>query len=473
MSDVVNKLWGFCHTLRHDGIDYGDYIEQLTYLLFLKMSDERAVQVPKGYDWVSLKALSGTALTDHYADVLRKLREAGGLLADIFAQATPRFNNPVNLKRVIAMIDEEDWSSMDVDVKGAAFEGLLEKAASEGKKGAGQYFTPRVLIDSIIRVMQPDPRGKSEFKICDPACGTGGFLVRAYEWLVSPDVSGGVFDRAEAKRIRLNTYYGQDLVARPRRLALMNLFLHGVEPHIYLGDTIYEPFRGERYDVILTNPPFGTKGANQAPDREDFTIETSNKQLNFVQHVLTALKPGGRAAIVLPDNCLFEGKAGEVFEILMQDCDVHTILRLPRGTFTPYSQGIKANVIFLSKGRSTEHVWIFDGRSNVAGITKKDRPLTAEHFQEFESCYSSDSYGHSKRKDTGESGRFRQFHISEIKDRQYKLDITWLKDESFEDSDALPEPQDLAGEAITELEAVVDDLREIVALVEKEQAVDG
>ena len=176
MSDIVNKLWGFCHTLRHDGIDYGDYIEQLTYLLFLKMTDERAVEVPKGCDWTSLKGHSGTALTDHYADILRKLREAGGLLTDIFTQATPRFNNPVNLKRVITMIDEEEWSSMDVDIKGAAFEGLLEKAASEGKKGAGQYFTPRVLIDSIFRVMKPDPRGKPEFKICDPACGTGGFL---------------------------------------------------------------------------------------------------------------------------------------------------------------------------------------------------------------------------------------------------------------------------------------------------------
>src|SRR5205807_2128036 len=262
MSDIVNKLWGFCHVLRHDGIDYGDYIEQLTYLLFLKMAEERAAAVPKGYDWASLKNLSGTALTDHYADILRTLREAGGLLADIFAQATPRFNNPVNLKRVIAMIDEEDWSAMDVDVK-------------------------------------------------------------------------GVFDRADAKRIKTQTYYGQDLVPRPRRLALMNLFLHGVEPHIYLGDTIYDPFRGEKNDVILTNPPFGTRGANQAPEREDFTIETSNKQLNFLQHVLTALKPGGRAAIVLPDNCLFEDKAGEVFEILMQDCNVHTVLRLPRGTFTP------------------------------------------------------------------------------------------------------------------------------------------
>lgn len=469
MSDIVNKLWGFCHTLRHDGVDYGDYIEQLTYLLFLKMADEKGIEVPRGCGWASLKDRSGNDLIDHYADILRKLREAPGLLRDIFSQSVPRFNNPVNLKRVIAMIDDEDWSSMDIDVKGAAFEGLLERAASEGKKGAGQYFTPRVLIQSIVRVMKPDPRGKPDFKISDPACGTGGFLVCAYEWLL--EETKGALDRKEAKRIKTQTYYGQDLVPRPRRLALMNLFLHGVEPHIYLGDTIYEPDRGERFDVVLTNPPFGTKGANQAPERDDFTIETSNKQLNFVQHVVKSLKPGGRAAMVLPDNCLFEGKAGEVFALLMQDCNLHTILRLPRGTFTPYSQGVKANVIFFQKGIATENTWIFDARSNVEGITKKDRPLTPGHFAEFEKCYGNDPAGGSKRKDLGEQGRFRKFHISDIKDREYKLDITWLKDESLEDSDELPEPQDLASEAITELEAAVGDLREIVELIEKEEGV--
>ncbi|HOH45192.1 MAG TPA: class I SAM-dependent DNA methyltransferase, partial [Syntrophales bacterium] len=361
MSDIVNKLWGFCHTLRHDGIDYGDYIEQLTYLLFLKMADERGVEIPKGCGWDSLKAKSGTELTDHYQDILRRLREAKGLLGDIFSQSMPRFNNPVNLKRLITMIDEEEWTSMDVDVKGAAFEGLLEKAASEGKKGAGQYFTPRVLIQSVVRVMKPDPRASRDFTICDPACGTGGFLMCAYEWLLE---QGGV-ERKDFKRVRSATYYGQDLVPRPRRLALMNLFLHGLEPTIYLGDSIYEPNRNELYDCVLTNPPFGTKGANQAPVRDDFTIETSNKQLNFVQHVTNILKRGGRAAMVLPDNCLFEDKAGEVFEILMQDCGLHTILRLPRGTFTPYSQGVKANVIFFQKGYPTENVWIYDARSNV------------------------------------------------------------------------------------------------------------
>ena len=468
MSDIVAKLWGFCHTLRHDGVDYGDYIEQLTYLLFLKMADERGVELPRGCGWNNLNKYAGTELLDHYGEILRKLRDAGGLLGAIFTQATSRFNNPVNLRRLIDMIDEEEWSGLDVDVKGAAFEGLLEKAASEGKKGAGQYFTPRPLIQSICRVMKPDPRSKPGFTICDPACGTGGFLVSSYEWLVG--TSKGVFDRGEARRIRTATYYGQDLVPRPRRLALMNLYLHGVEPHIYLGDTIYEPDRGERYDVVLTNPPFGTKGANQAPERDDFTIATSNKQLNFVQHVMNILKPGGRAAVVLPDNCLFEDKAGEVFEILMQDCALHTVLRLPRGTFTPYSQGVKANVIFFQKGLPTEDVWIFDARSNVPGITKKDRPLTAEHFKEFEKCYGSDPNGLAKRKDLGVEGRFRRFSKATIQERDYKLDVTWLKDESLEDGEDLPEPQDLASEAISELTAVLLDLKTIVGMIEKQES---
>ena len=470
MSDIVQKLWGFCHTLRHDGIDYGDYIEQITFLLFLKMADEKGVVLPSGCAWPNLRDKSGTALTDHYVDVLRTLGKSKGILGDIYTEAQSRFSNPVNLKRLINLIDETEWTTLGVDVKAAAYEGLLEKAASEGKKGAGQYFTPRILIQSIVRCMKPDPRAHNEFKICDPACGTGGFLVAAYEWLME-QTGGGALDRGVAKRVRTKAYYGQDLVARPRRLALMNLFLHGIEPHIVLGDAIYEVPGPDRFDVILTNPPFGTKGANQAPDREDFTIETSNKQLNFVQHVMNTLKPGGRAAIVLPDNCLFEGKAAEVFEILMQDCSLHTILRLPRGTFTPYSQGVKANVAFFQKGRPTEHVWIYDARSNVPGITKKDRPLTSEHFAEFEACYGKDPNGLSKRKELGEAGRFRRFSISEIEERGYKLDITWLKDESVEDIDELPEPQDLAGEAITELEAVVDGLREIVALVEKEEGV--
>lgn len=470
MSDVVGKLWGFCHTLRHDGVDYGDYIEQLTYLLFLKMAEEKGADIPKEYSWPVLREKSGTDLTDFYVDALRGLGKQKGTLGDIYAGAISKFANPVNLKKLINLIDETEWTSLNVDVKAAAYEGLLEKSASEGKKGAGQYFTPRVLIQSIVTCMKPDPRKSKDFIIHDPAAGTGGFLVCAYEWLM--EQTKGSLERDDAKRITTKVYTGTELVARPRRLALMNLYLHGIHADIYLGDSIYEPLKGTRYDCILTNPPFGTKGANQAPERDDFTISTSNKQLNFIQHVVNVLRPGGRAAMVLPDNCLFEDKAGEVIEILTQDCNLHTILRLPRGTFTPYSQGVKANVIFFQKGLPTENVWIFDGRSNVPGITKKDRPLTSEHFKEFEKCYGTDPNGQSKRADSGVDGRFRRFNIKEIKDRGYKLDITWLKDESLDDGAELPDPQDLASEAITELEAVVDSLKEIVSLVEEDEGVE-
>ena len=312
MTDVVQKLWGFCHTLRHDGIDYGDYIEQITYLLFLKMADERRIDLPKICDWPTLRDKTGTDLTEHYVDVLRTLGKNVGMLGDIYAGAQSRFSNPVNLKRLVTLIDEVEWTSLGVDVKAAAYEGLLEKAASEGKKGAGQYFTPRVLIHSIVSCIKPDPRATTDFKICDPACGTGGFLVAAYEWLITR--TKGALDRDIAKRLRRGTYYGQELVPRPRRLSLMNLYLHGIEPTIKLSDSIYEPASSDRFDVVLTNPPFGTKGANQAPEREDFTVATSNKQLNFMQHIMTILKQGGRAGVVLPDNCLFADQAGEVFK---------------------------------------------------------------------------------------------------------------------------------------------------------------
>jgi type I restriction enzyme M protein len=288
----------------------------------------------------------------------------------------------------------------------------------------------------------------------------------AYEWLMH--ATKGALERKDVSRIKKNTYYGQELVPRPRRLALMNLFLHGLEPHIYLGDSIYEPERGERYDCILTNPPFGTKGANQAPVRDDFTVSTSNKQLNFIQHVMTVLKPGGRAAMVLPDNVLFSDEAGDVFKYLMEDCNVHTVLRLPNGTFTPYSQGVKANVIFFQKGLKTENCWIYDCRTNIAGVTKKDRPLTIDMFTEFEKCYGNDPNGQSKRKDLGEGGRFRKFSLAAIKERDYNLDITWLKDENLEDPNLLPDPQVLASDAITELNACVDELQEILGLIEAE-----
>lgn len=460
MIDVVGKLWGFCNTLRHDGVDYGDYIEQLTYLLFLKMADERGISLPEQTDWPHLRKESGVELLDVYVEALRLLGKQPGILGDIFSGAQSRFTNPVNLKKLIGLIDETEWTEIDVDVKAAAFEGLLEKAAAEGKKGAGQYFTPRVLIRSIVRCMKPDPRARKDFVIGDPACGTGGFLVASYEWLL--EQSGGALERDIAKRVRTTTYYGQELVPRPRRLALMNLYLHQVEPNIRLGDSIYEVPGSERFDVVLTNPPFGSKGAHQAPEREDFVVATSNKQLNFIQHVLTILKPGGRAAIVVPDNVLFADQAAEVFQILMEDCDVHTVLRLPRGTFSPYTEGTKTNVIFLTKGISTERTWIYDARANVAKITKKERPLTPQHFAGFEKCFGNDPNGRSKRSEKDSpDGRWRQFSLEDITAHHFKLDaLKWLRDEDA-DLDDLAEPQELITDALEALLLAVDDLTDL------------
>jgi len=467
MTDVVGKLWGFCNTLRHDGIDYGDYIEQLTYLLFLKMAEEKGVYIPKECCWSVLREKSGTDLTDYYNEVLRRLGKEKNMLADIYAGAISRFSNPVNLKRLINLIDEVEWTALNVDVKAEVYEGLLEKSAAEGKKGAGQYFTPRILIQTIVRCIKPDPRGKKEYTIHDPAAGTGGFLIGAFEWLMKE--SGGRLEREEAKRITRNTYSGQELVARPRRLCLMNLYLHGLQGEIYLGDSIYEPNRGNRYDCILTNPPFGTRGANQAPTRDDFIVSTSNKQLNFIQHVVNTLKPGGRAAIVLPDNVLFEEHAArDIFEYLMEDCDLHTILRLPRGTFTPYSPGVKANVIFFTKGPKTEDVWIYDARTNVPSITKKDRPLTPEHFADFEKCFGDNPNGRP-RKPRDETERFRCFTREDIKKRNNNLDIFWLKEESLEDRDELPEPEDLASEAAEHLQNALKELNNLMEQLEPDK----
>jgi type I restriction enzyme M protein len=465
--DVVQKLWGFCHVLRNDGIGYGDYIEQITFLLYLKMAAEKGLSLPKGCGWKILCNKSGTDLLDVYLDMLRALGKSQGPIGDIYAGGQSRFKNPANLKQLISMIDETEWTSLGVDVKAAAYEGLLEKAASEGKKGVGGIFTPRLLIQSIVRCVKPDPRVHKEFTICDPACGTGGFLVCAYEWLIEK-TRGGVLEVETSKRVRSRTYFGQDIVELSRRFALMNLTLHNLEPEVKLGDSIYEVPSARRFDVVMTNPPFGTKGANQAPDRDDFTVATSNKQLNFLQHVMTILKPGGRAAVVLPDNCLFADQAGEVFEILTQDSDVHTVLRLPRGTFSPYSQGVKANVIFFTKGAPSENVWIYDGRTNVEGVTKKDRPLVAEHFAQFERCYGADPNGRGKRKpDDSKEDRWRSFHISKVKERGFKLDsFRWLKDESLEDADDLPEPEELATDAIAELEGAIVELNALFKLIE-------
>jgi len=496
MVDVGKKLWGFCHTLRHEGISYTRYIEQITCLLFIKMADERGIKNLRAIkyeelgekrvldcSWRALVAQSGTPLLEYYDRMLRALGKQPGILGDIFAGAQSRFKTPVSLKKLLGLIDEIEWTSLEVDVKGKAYEDLLEQAASEGKKGAGQMFTPRLVIQSIVRCVRPDPRVHKEFKICDPACGTGGFLVCAYEWLLSVTNDGGDLKRSEAKRLRSGTYFGQDIDDEPRRFALMNLYLHGIEPQIKLGDTIYEaPEQLNAFDVVLTNPPFGTRGANQAPEREDFIVATSNKQLNFVQHVMSILRPGGRAAIVVPDNCLFADQAGSVFDDLTKTCDLHTVLRLPNGTFTPYSAGTKTNVIFFTKGEPTETTWVYDARTNVPHITKKDRPLSAKHFAEFERCFGEDPFGRAKRSEKGSpttkkgylgGGRWKKFSIAEIRERNFKIDsLKWLRDESLEDASDLPEPEELATDAISELTAAVSDLNAIVAMLENGNGVE-
>lgn len=476
MPDVVQKLWGFCNTLRHDGINYGDYIEQLTYLLFLKLADEKGVAVPPGHNWDSLLAQSGTALTDHYQAVLNKLGKEKGLLGDIFAGALSKFREPVNLKKLILLINETEWAELDVDLKAEAYEGLLQKFAAE-QKGAGQYFTPREAIRAIVRCVRPDLGQSPDYTIHDPAVGTAGFLIAAAEWNLKQ--RGKSLTREEQKRLKRGTLSGGEIVLETRRLALMNLYLHGIEGDIHYGDSIAEGAGGRQFDCILTNPPFGTKGGGEAPNRDDFTVATSNKQLNFIQHVLTILKPGGRAAMVLPDNVLFEDHAGrDVRQLLMDDCRLHTILRLPVGTFTPYSAGVKANVLFFDKGArstgETDAVWIYDLRTNTEKVTKRNG-LTAKYFEDFEKCYLGDpgssavalrTRGGSataartigKRRETD---RWRCFSRRDIAERDDNLDIFWLKDENLEDPDDLPEPEDLVAEAVTRLETALDALNDL------------
>ncbi len=458
-TDVVQKLWGFCNTLRHDGINYGDYIEQLTYLLFLKLADEKGLAVPKPCGWPTLRDRSGTDLLEHYGEVLRALAKERGILGDIFAGSLSKFREPVNLKKLIALIDETEWAALDVDLKGQAYEGLLQKYAAE-QKGAGQYFTPREAIRAVVRCVRPDIREHGEFSIHDPACGTAGFLIGAYEWLMSQTREGADLRREDRERLQKRTFSGGEIVLETRRLAMMNLYLHEIGAEIFYGDSLAEgPHAGRRYDCVLTNPPFGSKGGGEVPSRDDFTVETSNKQLNFVQHVMHILKPGGRAAIVLPDNVLFEDHAGrDVRRLLMTDCDLHTILRLPIGTFTPYSPGVKANILFFRKGLPTEQVWIYDLRTNVEKLTKR-HPLTGDHFKDFGACY------HAKPRT--ETDRFKRFTRDDISKRDDNLDTFWLKDESLEDADDLPEPEDLISEAVTQLETTLDALNELALILDK------
>ncbi|HEX3130412.1 MAG TPA: class I SAM-dependent DNA methyltransferase [Thermoanaerobaculia bacterium] len=483
---IVQKLWSYCNILRDDGLSYPEYVEQLTYLLFLKMSHEQASTstakplVPPGFDWLSLKNRRGSEQHAHYGEILRQLALGPGMLGLIFRNAENKIRDPEKLGLLINdLIDKENWSALDADVKGDAYEGLLEKNAQDTKSGAGQYFTPRPVIRAIVEVTRPT-LGET---ICDPACGTCGFLLAAYEYLRQENVK---LSLSQEKHLRLNTFRGVELVAAVARLGAMNLLLHGIGPH---ANEAPPPIRnadslafddGDRFDLVLTNPPFGKKSSitvvNDRGERErqtltlvrdDFWASTSNKQLNFVQHVYTILRPGGRAAMVVPDNVLFEGGAGELIRRkLLHDCDVHTLLRLPTGIF--YAQGVKANVLFFDKKPSakkpaTSKLWIYDLRSNFH-VTLKENPIQRTDLDEFVHCFKAERF--SRRTQTwseqNPSGRWRSFSYSELMTRdKCSLDISWIKDDSIEEFGQLPDPATLAAEIVEDLRASLDQLEEI------------
>ena len=424
--DIGQKIWHFCHTLRDEGMSYGNYIEQLTYLLFLKMAAEKNADIPNGCSWNDLIKESGEDLMKKYDEILDKLSKHDGVLGDIFAGSKNLFRKPVGLKRIIDMINEIDWASIPVDQLGTIYEDLLQRYAEEKKGGAGQYFTPRPLIKTMCKVMKP----KIGMKIHDPACGTGGFIISAFEYILSN--LGGRIDPDDEDKLKYSTFTGQELVLETRRLCIMNLYLHGIHDGIEYGDSLAQMKEAE-WNMVLTNPPFGVKSGGEVPNRPDFNVETANKQLNFVQHLMSGLVKDGKAAIVLPDNVLFEEGAGkELRKIWLKSFNVHTILRLPIGAFV-YVPGVKANVVFFDKGSKTEDVWVYDLRTNM-DKKNKGNPLKEEYFDEFVKLYDN-------RKETERFKKYSYPHIA--KERDFNLDIKWLPDDSmhheYEDPDIILE----------------------------------
>jgi type I restriction enzyme M protein len=488
-QQIVSKLWNYCNVLRDDGLSYGDYVEQLTFLLFLKMAHEQTQPpwrkpsiIPEGYDWPSLLARDGDDLETHYRHVLETLPKSGGMLRVIFQKAQNKIQDPAKLRRLIVdLIDKQQWRMIDADVKGDAYEGLLEKNAQDTKGGAGQYFTPRPLIQAIVDVMRPQP-GET---ICDPACGTGGFLLAAHDHIAQHNPS---LDRDQKRHLKLDALRGVEIVDGVTRLCAMNLLLHGVGPDAdeaappVSTDDSLRADPGDRFDLILTNPPFGKKSSylyvNEEGEqdrqamtvvRDDFYATTSNKQLNFLQHVKTLLKVPGRAAVVVPDNVLFEGGAGEsIRRRLLQECDVHTLLRLPTGIF--YAQGVKANVLFFDRKPAspspwTQTVWVYDLRTNMHFTLKTNRLKRAD-LDEFVACYRPENR-HDRRPTWSEAtpeGRWRPFTYEELLKRdKVSLDLFWLRDESLEDSAGLEDPDVIASEIVEDLRAALAEFEAIQA----------
>ncbi len=474
---IVARLWNLCHILRDDGITYHQYVTELTYLLFLKMMQERGPeyekQIPKGLRWRDLESKEGTEQLIFYRKMLIELGSQGsGKVEAIFAGAQSSLTQPKNLARLVEDIDKIDWYEAEKEGLGDLYEGLLEKNAGEKKSGAGQYFTPRPLINSMVKLMQPQAGELIE----DPAAGTGGFLIAADRYI--KDRTDELYDLGSPEKQefqRQRAYLGMELVPETRKLGLMNLMLHDIEGTLNLGNTLSS--KGEslgKVDLVLTNPPFGTaKGGGVT--RDDFTFKTNNKQLAFLQHIYRSLKvpgtkdKGGRAAVVLPDNVLFEENAGtQIRRDLMDKCNLHTILRLPTGIF--YAQGVKTNVLFFSRGQkdtgNTRDVWVYDMRVNMPAFGKRT-PLTEEHFAEFEKAFGNDPYGTSKRKDQGEEGRFRKFTREDIAKRGDNLDISWLRDENATSADDLPEPDVIAAEVLAKLQTATAAIQELQEMLEE------
>ncbi len=468
-TDIVQKLWNLCHALRDDGISYLQYTTELTYLLFLKMAQETDTEgkLPEGYRWADLTRQEGVDQLKFYRELLLQLgsQEAKPLVQAIYANAQTALKQPRVLNKLITSIDELDWYSAKEEGLGDLYEGLLEKNATEKKSGAGQYFTPRPLIDCMVELMQPQPGELIE----DPAAGTGGFLIAADRKIKQH--TDNLFDLSESEQVfqRRQAFYGLELVQDAHRLLLMNLMLHGIESSVGLGDTLsQEGQRLPKADLILTNPPFGTKTGGGRPTRDDFTFPTSNKQLAFLQHIYRGLKPGGRAAVVLPDNVLFEeGQGRSIRADLMDKCNLHTILRLPTGIF--YSPGVKTNVLFFQRGitekGNTEALWVYDLRTNMPSFGKRT-PLTQGHFQAFITAYGDEPNGKAKRIDQGEAGRWRCFSREEIAQRVDNLDISWLRDESLQSADDLPEPEVIAAAILEKLQTAMTEMEALKDLLE-------
>lgn len=466
--DIVAKLWNLCNILRDDGVTYNEYVTELTFLLFLKMMQEtgRDDRIPNGYGWESLARKEGLEQLEYYRRLLLDLgntkKTQDPTILAIFADANTKLRKPANLKALTTAIDKLDWFSAREEGLGNLYEGLLEKNAAEKKSGAGQYFTPRPLIDCLVRLMQPQP---GEI-IQDPAAGTGGFLVAADHDIKQRTDDFFKLTQQQAFFQVHHAYTGAELVPDAHRLCLMNLMLHGIDSTVRCADTLSSD--GEalgRADLILTNPPFGTKKGGGRPNRADFSItnDTSNKQLAFVEHIVRALKPGGRAAVVVPDNVLFEDNTGRRLRTwLMELCDLHTLLRLPTGIF--YAQGVKTNVLFFTRGKkdkaNTQAVWIYDLRANMPAFGKT-RPLTRADFDDFEKAFGADPHGKAERADQGEEGRFRRFTREQIQERNDNLDIAWLRDDSGDTEERLTEPEDIAAAIMGHLRAALEEMEEL------------